>query len=271
MGDPMTAFQPMETLPRDAMQRARGEAVVRLGPARLERLRTEGSAKAILPGGAAGREVVFLNTSGGLTSGDHLRFGLDLQGRAVATTQTAERAYKATGTPARMDVRITVGPGGWVDWLPQETILFDRAALDRRSVIDLAPGAGCLALEAVVLGRAAMGETVSQVRFRDRREIRQDGAPFWIDPLALDPGALSGTATLDRARAFASIALTAEVPLAPLRAILNEPGVVAEASAFAGRTVVRMLAADGWPLRRQIIRALHILREGRPLPRVWQV
>jgi urease accessory protein len=261
----MTALQPIE-----AMQRAKGEAFVRLGPARLERLRTEGSARAILPGGAEGREVVFLNTSGGLTSGDHLRYGLEMRGRAVATTQTAERAYKASDLPARMEVRLTVGPGGWLDWLPQETILFDRASLDRRTVIDLAAGAGCLALEAVILGRAAMGETVGRLRFRDRREIRRDGAPFWIDPLALDETAFAGAATLDGARAFASIVVTDEVPLAPLRAVLDEPGVSAAASAFAGRTVVRILAPDGWPMRRQIVRALHILRRGRPLPRVWQ-
>jgi len=91
----------------------------------LVRLRTEGSAKAILPGGAAGREGVFLNTSGGLTSGDALRFGLMMEGTTVATAQTAERAYNG---PARMDVRLTVGRNGWLDWLPRETILFDRAA-----------------------------------------------------------------------------------------------------------------------------------------------
>lgn len=263
----MTVVQPIET-----MQRAKGEALVTLDADRLVRLRTEGSAKAILPEGARGREVVFLNTSGGLTSGDHLRFGLEMSGRAVATTQTAERAYKANGLPARMDVRLVVGPGGWLDWLPQETILFDRAALDRRTVIDLAAGAGCLALEAVVLGRAAMGETVRQIRFRDRREIRVGGAPFWIDPLALDDAALQGgAAVLGQARAFASIVMTGEAPLDPLRAVLDEPGVTGAASAFAGRTVLRLLAVDGWPLRRQIIRILHILRQGRPLPRVWQI
>lgn len=261
----MTAFQPIKT-----MQRAKGEALVTLGPDRLLRLRTEGSAKAILPDGHAGREVVFLNTSGGLTSGDHLRFALEVKGRAVATTQTAERAYRASGTPARMEVRLDVGAGGWLDWLPQETILFDQAALDRRTLIDLGPGAGCLALEAVVLGRAAMGETLRKIHFRDRREIRHEGAPVWIDPLALDAAALDGSATLNGARAFATIVLTDELPLPPLRAVLDEPGVSAEASAFAGRTVVRMLAADGWPLRRQIARALHILRRGQPLPRVWQ-
>ena len=262
----MTAFQPIET-----MQRARGEGLVALGPNRLIRLRTEGSAKAILPGGHTGREVVFLNTSGGLTSGDHLRFGLEVEGRAVATTQTAERAYRASGVPARMDVRLSVGRGGWLDWLPQETILFDHAALERRTLIDLAPGAGCMALEAVVLGRAAMGETVREIRFRDRREIRRVDVPVWIDPLALVPAALDGSATLNGARAFASIVLTEELPLPTLRAVLDEPGVAAEASAFAGRTVVRMLAPDGWPLRRQIARALHHMRRGQPLPRVWQL
>lgn len=262
----MTAHHAIE-----AMQRARGEALVTLGPDRLIRLRTEGSAKAILPGGHAGREVVFLNTSGGLTSGDHLRFQLSVEGRATATTQTAERAYRAEGTPARMEVRLAVGPGGWLDWLPQETILFDAADLDRRTQIDLAPGAGCLALEAVVLGRAAMGESLHRIRFRDRREIRREGALFWLDPLALDASALAGAATLGGARAFASLVMTGEAPLDPLRAALDEPGVTGAASAFQGRTTVRLLAADGWPLRRQILRLLHILRRGEPLPRVWQL
>jgi urease accessory protein len=262
----MTACQAIET-----MQRAKGAALVALGPERLIRLRTQGSAKAILPGGQAEREVVFLNTAGGLTSGDHLRFTLKAEGRAVATTQTAERAYRATGAPARMEVLLTVGPGGWLDWLPQETILFDRAALDRRTLIDLAPGAGCLALETVVLGRAAMGETLREVRFRDRREIRRDGRPFWLDPLALEADALEGTATLNSCRAFASLVLTEEVATNPLRALLDEPGVAGSASAFAGRTTIRLMAADGWPLRRQIARLLHVLRQGQPLPRVWQL
>jgi len=123
-----------------------------------------------------------------------------------------------------------------------------------------------------VLGRAAMGETVTHLRFRDRRVIRVAGVPFWTDPLALDDAALGGgPAGLGPARALASIVMTAEVPLGPLRAALDEPGVTGAASAFAGRTVLRLLAVDGWPLRRQIARVLHILRQGRPLPRVWQL
>lgn len=263
-----------------ALQRSHGDAVVRLalvdGRTRLRTLRQAGSAKAILPQVAGeAPEVMFLNTSGGLTGGDRLNYSLTLGpgARAVGTTQTAERAYFAETGVARVEVAHAVGAGGWLDWLPQETILFQRASLDRRTVIDLAPGAGCLILEAVVLGRAAMGETVTEVAFRDTRLIRREGRPVLLEPLHLTDAALTaGPATLGSARAFASIALIAPQAadlLAATRATLTEPGVESAASAFDGKLTLRMLAADGWPLRRQIARTLAALRPG-PLPRVWQ-
>lgn len=263
-----------------ALQRSRGEAAVALslrdGRARLDRLRQQGSAKAILPRTGAGTEIVFLNTSGGLTGGDRLSFRVDLGDgcRATATTQTAERAYRAATGTARVDVSLTVGTGGHLDWLPQETILFDGCSLDRRTRIDLAPRATCLALEAVVLGRAAMGETVRNLMFSDWREIWRDGTPLHLEPLRLTDAALgAGDTVLGPARAFASVVLVAENTadaLAPLRAVLDEAGVEAAASAFDGRLACRMRAADGWPLRRQIARALAVLRSD-ALPRVWQM
>ena len=263
----MTAFQPIET-----MQRAKGEAFVRLGPARLERLRTEGSAKAILPGGAEGREVVFLNTSGGLTSGDHLRFGLDDAGPRRRDHPDGRACLQGHRHPGADGCALTVGPGGWLDWLPQETILFDRAALDRRTVIDLAAGAGCLALEAVVLGRAAMGETVRDLRFRDRREIRRAGKPFWIDPLRAGRSRSAGTATLNAARAFATI--VDDGTSAALAALARRAGRTRR-----GGRGQRLRGPDGGPdaRRRRLApappdrpRPSHPAR-GRPLPRVWQV
>jgi urease accessory protein len=143
-------------------QRATGAAfagLVQEDPAhvRIADLRQQGSAKVILPHVGTVPEVVFLNTSGGLTAGDRLTYGLTLGDgvRAVATTQTAERAYLATNGTAEVTVHHTVGVAGWLDWLPQETILFQEAALSRRTRVDLGPRAGCLLLEAVVLGRAS--------------------------------------------------------------------------------------------------------------------
>ena len=267
----------------EQLQRAKGRAAVAMvagsrGRAVLADLYQQGSAKAILPrvdGGAA--EVVFLNTSGGLTGGDRLDYALSLGAgvRATATTQTAERAYRSARGVARAEVRLRVGPAGWLDWLPQETILFDGAALERQVTVDLDEGAGCLFLESVILGRHAMGETVTGLMFRDSRMIRRGGQPVWAEPLLIDSRVLhraGSAALLGCARALATLALVhphAGDRLAALRAVLDEPGVESGASALDGRLILRMLAHDGLPLRRQILRALAVLRAGPP-PLVWQ-
>jgi urease accessory protein len=253
-------------------QRAHGEAMVALGPHGLTHLRQQGSAKVILPRVGAVPEVVFLNTSGGLTGGDRLSYETRLGDgvRAVVTTQTAERAYRHGAGVARVAVTHSVGAGGWLDWLPQETILFDDCAVERRTVVELGADAGCLLLEAVVLGRAAMGETVGKVRFSDWREVRQGGRLRLVEPLVLTDGALgSGVAGLSGCRAFASIALVAqgaEDALGPVRDVLTDGA----ASAFDGKVMVRIMAADGWPLRQQIAAVLGVLRRT-ALPRVWQI
>ena len=265
------------------MQRSHGRAVVALrrhgDRVALDRLEQAGSAKAILPRShTPSPEVVFLNTSGGLTSGDRLQFSVDLAAgvRASATTQTAERAYRANGLPAQVRVTASVGRGGRLDWLPQETILFEASALHRETVIDLEADAACLICETVILGRHAMGEHPVAARLTDRRVIRRDGRPVLIDSLRLDSEVLAAAArpaVLGGARAFCLIALVAPdaaCALAPLRAVLDEPGVTAAASAFDHKCLLRLTARDGWPLRRQIIRALAVLRPGHPLPRVWQ-
>lgn len=262
------------------MQRSHGDAAVRFSAgARLSGLRQKGSAKALLPRVGGVPEVVFLNTSGGLTSGDTLSYRLDLAPgvRTVATTQAAERAYRADEGAARVRVAHRVGAGGWLDWLPQETILFDRANLHRETRIDLAEGAGCLLLEAVVLGRAAMGETVHDLHFYDNRQVFRGEKPVFLEPLLLNSNILAKGprgALIGAARAFATIALIApgaEDAVGAARGALGVPGVEAAASGYDGKCVVRMLAADGWPLRRQILRLMEALRRGAVPPRVWQL
>ncbi|MCZ0960114.1 urease accessory protein UreD [Paracoccus benzoatiresistens] len=266
-------------VPTQSFQRSQGAAHVVMGPRGLLDLAQAGSAKAMLPRLTAGLpEIVFLNTSGGLASNDRLSFGVTLRGRtrALATTQTAERAYRAEGGAALAQVRLQVGEGGWLDWLPQETILFDGAKLDRDTQVDLADGAGCLLLEMIVLGRLAMGERPRRLHLRDRRVVRQAGRIIHHDAMALDDATLprlDGPALLGGARCMAVLAMIA--PHAPdllgtARAALDEPGVTSAASAPPGRLVIRLLAQDNWPLRRQVNRLLAALRPD-PLPRIWQV
>ena len=261
----------------DQHQRSQGRAQARFavarGSTRLERLHQQGSAKLIV---LPGPEAVFLNTSGGLTGGDRLELGLTLGSgaRVTATTQTAERVYRAASGSAAISVGMELGAGAHLDWLPQETILFDRAAARRRTQITLAEGATCLMCESVVLGRAAMGERVHEAAFTDWRLVQRDGRPLHLEALTLDAARLAaGAAGLADARAFATLVLVAPDAgdaLGRARAVSGADDVQAAAAALPGRLVVRMMAADGWPLRRALMRVIRALRPG-PLPRVWQI
>jgi urease accessory protein len=262
------------------LQRATGCASAALslrdGALRLDRLHQEGSAKLFLPRVyRAAPELVFLNTAGGLTGGDRLAFRIDLGpgAHAVGTTQTAERAYASLAGRAEMDVGLTLGAGATLHWLPQETILFDSSTLARRTRAEIGPGAGLILCEMVVLGRAAMGETVARLGLDDLREVRRCGVPVLVEPLRLTASTLAaGPATLGGARAFVTVALVAEGAedaLAAVRGALTDDVEIA-ASAWNGRLVVRAAGHDLRPVKRAVARVLNVLR-GAPLPRVWQM
>ena len=84
-----------------------------------------------------------------------------------------------------MTVGLSAAVGARLDWLPQETILFDGSALVRRLEVDLAGDARLLAVEAVVLGRAAMGERITGLSFVDQWRVRRDGKLVYADALRL--------------------------------------------------------------------------------------
>jgi urease accessory protein len=266
-----------------AMQRATGRAFLSValsrGASRIVDLAQSGSARIMLPHLYGPRpEAVYLNTSGGLTSGDTLTFGMSVAEGAslTATTQTAERAYLALTGPGRLLVEAEVGAGGDLAWLPQETILFQGADLARETRINLASDAQCLLVETVVLGRRAMGEVVTRARLSDRRTVLAKGRPFHIEAIELTPDALiraQSPALLGPGFAYASLALCgqgAEAAAEGLRTIAAPDGVTAAVSGWSGRTLFRATAKDLWPLKQHLGRIVaHLTR--RPLPRVWQM
>lgn len=260
------------------LQRTKGRAHVGMTRAGLRDLHQAGSAKAILPKIHTGDpEVVFLNTAGGLTGGDALTFSLDVGGETsvVGTTQTAERAYASIGGHAKMDVALSVGENARLDWLPQETIIFNNSALVRNTNVDLATGARFLFVETIILGRAAMGETVEDLLFRDTRKIRRNGIPIFIEPIGLTGDILrrrNSPATLSGASVFCTIGLfapDAETNKLVIDRIISQSGLQAATSAWDGKLIVRAMANDGLALRKFVVRSLNALR-ARPLPRVWQ-
>ncbi len=264
------------------LQRAAGDLLVSLkrrgDTTALAALRQSGCLKARLPRRAdpAWAEIVTLNTGGGVAAGDRLSVRMQIgQGaRASVTGQAAERYYRARPgeCPARVRTRIEIAPSAAAEWLPQETILFDAAALDRVLEVELDETSGFLAVESLVFGRASMGERVSGLRLHDRGHITRNGVPLVFDAIRITGDAdalLHRPAIAAGARALATIFYTAPDAarrLPALRAALE--GAEAGASLNGPLLAARILAADAAALRRHVLAALGALRD-RPLPRVW--
>ena len=281
LGQSKRAPEVLDVKDQRAYQRSFGAAQVILaadrGKARLSRLHQSGSAKAFLPNRGSD-EIVFLNTSGGLTGGDYLRFALSL-GTGLsftATTQTAERAYDGNGSAARVKIDLTIGANAHLDWLPQETLLYQNSGLCRDVHVQLEAGASVLLCEPVVLGRHAMGERPDRLNLQDRRHVTCQGRIVWAESLFVDPAALARQnqlAILGEARCFATIALIgpgAASRASALQPLLEFAGCETALSAWDGRLILRLRARENWPFRQHISRILTHLR-GRPMPRVWQL
>lgn len=269
---------------QDAPGRQRTEAVARAsftrGPrgAEPERLFETGGLRWRFPRSTDVCEAVLVNTGGGVAGGDSYCVALTLRdGAAVeATTTAAEKIYRSDGLPARIATTLELGDGARLRWLPQETLVFDGARLERSLAIDIAASSDLLAVETLVFGRLAMGETRIDARLRDGWRLRRDGRLVYADETRLDRAG----ATLDRqgcgggARAVATILAAApgvEARLPELRAALGDAGeeVEAGASAFDGLIAARLVSASPARLRKATIDAIVSL-SGRKPPRVWQ-
>ena len=234
--------------------------------------------KVRFPRGTAHPEAVIINTGGGLAGGDRVRQTVIVDGGAAATvtTQAAERVYRALDeSETSLDVRLTVGGGARLDWLPQETILFDRSRLARSIDVEMAGDARLLLAETIIFGRTAMGETVKTGRLIDRWRIRRGGRLVFAETVRLE-GAIAETLDRPPVAGGAHVVATAlairpdaEDLLEPVRAALTGAACEAGASAWNGMLVIRALGRSGESVRRLLERALPVLSAA-ALPRVWQ-
>ncbi|MET0547528.1 MAG: urease accessory protein UreD [Caulobacterales bacterium] len=221
--------------------------------------------------------AVLLNTSGGLTGGDRLSQSARWRDGAAAcvTTQAAEKIYRALAEPALIETSLDVDDHCAAEWLPQETIVFDRARLSRRVNVRLTAQSSFLAIEALVFGRAAMDERMNSGEIRDAWRIHRDGRLIFAETLHLQGAVdqhLQRKAIGDGARASAIIihaAPDAASRLDRLRDAFEDAQGRCVASAWSELLVARLLAPDGETLRADALTALNIIRDGKDMPRVW--
>jgi urease accessory protein len=266
----------------DAAVRQRARAEARASFARVgartepERLFETGGLRWRFPRSSTPCEAAIVNTGGGVAGGDSYSVSVTLsEGAEVeATTPSAERIYRSDGPAASIATRLVLRPRARLFWLPQETLMFEGARLERRLEVEASSEAAFIIAETLVFGRLAMGESRIDAALRDSWRIRRDGRLVFADETRLEHAG----ATLERkavgagARALATIVAFApniEARLLDLRAALALAGAEIEsgASAFDGLIVVRLLGPSSDRLRAALIASIVAL--GGRKPRLW--
>jgi urease accessory protein len=258
------------------------------GRTRLARLHHRAPLHALFPAAVEPGlgTAVLVTTTGGLVGGDRLDVRLTAEPGCAAqvTMQAAEKVYRSLGADCRIGVDLSAASGSWLEWLPQETILFEDARLNRITRIEHAPGARVLAGEMLVFGRHASGERLTRGKLRETWEVRRAGRLLWADALAADGdlrGVLASPACLGAAVAVASLIYLGDSTADALSLARDLTGtavadMAAAATCVGGVLIVRWLARDARALRAAFGRFWAAFRHrvggwAEALPRVWSV
>ncbi|HXH44578.1 MAG TPA: urease accessory protein UreD [Bradyrhizobium sp.] len=259
--------------------RARGavrfDVHAREGVTRRGALHESGSLRVRFPSPEGeGLSGVFVNTAGGVAGGDNFEIEIAAaQGSQLTlTTAAAEKVYRAPGTAAQLNISLKVDADAHLAWLPQETILFDRARVHRRFDIALDEAASLLLCEIVVFGRTAMGERMEQGEFIDRWRLRRGGRLVFAETVRLagDIGAKLARSAVAKGGAAIGTALIVpgdETLVECIREASNSFAGEVGISAWNGFAMARFCAQDAAGLRADMMRVL--ARTGAALPRLW--
>jgi urease accessory protein len=223
----------------------------------------------------AGLSAVLVNTAGGVAGGDRFSVSIDAgAGTALTlTTAAAEKIYRSHGPAAIIDVSLRAQAGAHLAWLPQETILFDRAKLSRRIDIDLHEDASLLLAEVVVFGRTAMDEIMTEGEYHDRWRLRRGGKLVFAETLRLDGDVgdkLAQPAIAGRGTAVATVLIvpgTDEI-IERIRAAASTFDAEVGVSAWNGFALARFCAKDAALLRGDVMKLLAMV-DANALPRLW--
>ncbi len=264
-------------------QRAKGGCALRFtqarGATRLAHLDQASPMRILFPTPEPGEMplAALVNTAGGLAGGDEVTIGVTLDAGAAATVSTpaAEKIYRSLGPETRIATQLGAGPGALLEWIPQETILFDGARLVRRIDVSVAADARLVMAEILVFGRGARGERLAHGTLLDGWRITRDGRLLWADGIALGPDPL---AQIDcafgfgGAEALATLLLALPSGDAAARDMLRDAGALATLPR-PGLVLARWLGG-AVQVREGIAAAIRLVRGellGLPaaLPRLW--
>ena len=211
-------------------------------------------------GGSAIEEAVLINTAGGIAGGDRIECDVTALANAsiAVTSQAAEKVYRALSEPARITTKLKVCEAAKLAWLPQETIVFNSGRLSRETEIELSSGAELLALEWLVLGRAAHGEEMVGGHITDSWRVKKDSRLIWADTFRVTDEMfphLHRKALLSNYKAIGTLIYFGpclDTRLEFLRDIAPSLGCHCAATSVSGLIIVRFAADVSSDLRRAL-------------------
>ena len=124
-----------------------------------------------------------LHPPAGIVGGDRLSLSVELAAgaHALLTTPGAGKWYRSDGREASLTQRFVLAAGAVLEWLPQETLVFDGARARLSTQVSMAADAGLIHAELTCLGRTARGERFTQGAFEIGLRLEQAGRPRFIE------------------------------------------------------------------------------------------
>jgi urease accessory protein len=229
----------------------------------------------LYPEGGEVCHAIVVHPPAGIAGGDELelRSSLALGAHALLTTPGAGKWYRSAGPWARQRLAFEVAGGALLEWLPQETIVFDGARATLESEVRLAGDARYLGWEILCLGRTGSGERFGKGEIRLDNRLYRDGRLAWLERGRIDGGGalLDSPAGLDSRPVCATlIASGADFDLAACRAIeglalTQLPGVLIARHLGDSSERAKQLLARLWAVLRPALAG----REAAE-PRIWR-
>ena len=263
---------------KKTLQRAHGSLNVKINNNEINRFYQSGSAKIFYPKSFQKfKELVLVNTAGGITSGDNFVYNFDIvnKSKIFLTTQTAERAYKGINENAKIKISLTVDDTSNLFWIPQELILFNNCNFDRTIKVNLAHNSNFVLAETTIFGRTAMGEYLEKGYFNDNWRIYVNKNLIHAEALNLSGNIkeiLSNTASVKDGIAICNFFIYGKKLLSYnniLPEILkNSETVLLSHSKWNDKILVRMVAKDAYDLK-SIQKNLISILANNNIPKVW--
>jgi urease accessory protein len=260
----------------------RGERSVLAGNSHRGPLRVQ---KALYPEGDGVCQTILLHPPSGIAGGDHLNISADIGAgtHAQLTTPGAGKWYRTAGPEASQSIVFNVGDGATLEWLPQETIVFDGARARMETHVALATSSRYIGWDILCLGRSAAGERFAHGRYDLFYRVDRNRRPIWIerggfdgnDPMLSSPAGWAGATVCGTLLcSFPELPQQAAALLEACRKIIPADGANHGLSALPGILVARYLGNSGEAARLWFAELWAILRPvccGRPavIPRIW--